>query len=345
MDQEPERQPTARSQEFRKGLALFILKLFLALLLLGLVLSKVRLSEAQKVLQQASWGWLPLYLAIFFGNLWIVAWRYYLLLKRQVAFPQVLSTVALQTIMGNLVFNVAGFATFVATMRGKYQVGLGQGVSTLVAARFLDLLVWLPVFLGATWMVWPKVAKVSWLPLSALSIISLVILVAGLALIFRYKFLQGLNGVLNLLGFGRWHWVKRVLLALQTLAEEEPKGWYPQVMPLLAWSLFILLTGSMAYYCNLRTFGVHLSYITVIFVYFLCILPTFIPIVVLGGLGVTDISGLFLFGLFDLPDYTMAPVIIGARFLFYGANLLLFLLYWTLTRWPKPRQRREDPHD
>lgn len=309
----------------------FVLKLLLALGFLGVVLSKVRLEEAWRVWHEASWGWLPFYVSIFLGTVLMVARRYQILLKGEVPFGQVLSVVLLQTSMGNLVFNIAGFATYVALMRGKYQVGVGRGVGTLVVARFLDLVVWLPVLAVATWRVWPQVAEVIWLPLTVLGGLSLLVLVVSQVVIYRSQFLDLISQVLDFFGLRRLSWIERSLVTLTALAEEEPKFWKTEALSLLIWSALITVGSALVFYSNLRVFGLSLPPATVIFIWALQMLTMLLPIVVLGGLGVTDLTGLYLFSLFGLGPYTVAPVIIGGRLLFYGVSFLLYMLYLCLS--------------
>ena len=50
-----------------------------------------------------------------------------------------------------------------------------------------------------------------------------------------------------------------------------------------------------------------------------------VPVQVFGGLGVTDITTMYLLGLFGINQPQLAATIIGLRIIFYAANLLLLL--------------------
>jgi uncharacterized membrane protein YbhN (UPF0104 family) len=50
-----------------------------------------------------------------------------------------------------------------------------------------------------------------------------------------------------------------------------------------------------------------------------------IPIQVFGGLGIYDITNLYLYSLFGFEQAQMAAVIIGIRLIFYLINALVFL--------------------
>jgi uncharacterized membrane protein YbhN (UPF0104 family) len=50
-------------------------------------------------------------------------------------------------------------------------------------------------------------------------------------------------------------------------------------------------------------------------------LISIIPIQVFGGLGVSEVTTMYLYGLFGVTAEVIAPILVGARVLFYLTNL------------------------
>jgi len=75
----------------------------------------------------------------------------------------------------------------------------------------------------------------------------------------------------------------------------------------------------------MRLFAVSIGAWPVLFIISLIQLLSIIPIQVFGGLGVYEVTSLYLYGLFSISRPEIVPVIISSRIYLYLLNLLLLL--------------------
>jgi uncharacterized membrane protein YbhN (UPF0104 family) len=100
-------------------------------------------------------------------------------------------------------------------------------------------------------------------------------------------------------------------------------------------SLLYLVVSMAWLYAGLRVFDVRLGVWEVAYSSALYYLVTYVPIQIFGGLGVTDTTMMYVYGLFGPSQAQMAAVMIGLRLLVYLMNLSLLVylpLYAALYR-------------
>ena len=73
-------------------------------------------------------------------------------------------------------------------------------------------------------------------------------------------------------------------------------------------------------YTNIRLFVIPITVWSIIFISALIQLLSIIPISVFGGLGVAEISIMYLFGFFGIPQEESAALVLGLRILSYLFN-------------------------
>jgi uncharacterized membrane protein YbhN (UPF0104 family) len=92
---------------------------------------------------------------------------------------------------------------------------------------------------------------------------------------------------------------------------------------------------SMAWgYTRIRMFSLDIDIATTTFVHSSLQIASWIPVYVLGGLGVSETLSVYLFGLFGESAVEIAAVMIGVRLVFYIMNAfsLLYLPVETVVR-------------
>src|SRR4051794_13373223 len=131
-----------------------VLKIGLALVLTGFVLQQTSVTELAELWQRLSAIWLLPAILSFWVIIWLNARRYWLLLDGKVTFRQILALVVLQTALGNLIATSAGAVSYVGILRRKYEVQVSRGVSSLLLARFGDMIALMMALALSSAFVW-----------------------------------------------------------------------------------------------------------------------------------------------------------------------------------------------
>jgi uncharacterized protein (TIRG00374 family) len=316
-------QPTMQSRLWA------VLKIGLALVLAGFVLRQTSVTELVELWQRLSLIWLLPAILSFWAIIWLNARRYCLLLDGKATFRQILALVVLQTALGNLIATSAGAVSYVGILRRKYEVQVSRGVSSLLLARFGDMIsLMLALALSSTFV---------WFQVKSLRILVVLLLLAMLGVVVAFVFVLALRQrivglierLVELLRLNQLGFIKRVVSALSELAEQDTDYLRRLLGPLLAYSLCSLTLSFAHAYAVVQLLAIPLGLWQVVFTVALMQFMTLIPIQVFGGLGVSDVTSLYLYGLFGLGQSAVTPAIIGSRILFYLINLLL-LFYFPL---------------
>lgn len=302
-----------------------IIKFMVAAVLCGLVLSQTRLVDLVNVSRQASLWWLVAGALSFYGSLLCMARRYWCLIDQRISYRETVILVAVQTAIGNVIATGAGAAAYVATLRAEYHVSVSRGVASLVWARVADLVsVWLGLIVSSA-VLWEKIPSVH-----GLIILVGVVVGSGLGLLASMLWLQPRwwHRVKRLLA--RWHGLRRFSATLSRL---DGVSWSvpPAVRgPVIGYTCLSFLLTVFFAYSLVRMFDVPVDGWAVTWVQSLTLLAVVIPVQILGGLGVVEVTALYFYGLVGAAHDTLAPALIAMRVVFYGLNLVL-VAYWLLT--------------
>ena len=313
-------------------------KLILALVLVGFVVSRIKLEDVAALTGQMSPAWLLLCAFCFLGWIAVAARRYWWLIDRSVPYPQAVSVVVIQTVVGNLLATGAGLVSYLALLRTRHQVGVGQGVWSIFLARFLDLLVFLPALIWSGGWLWSRITPLHWLVILLTAGLSLLVVLLGLILFFRRRAAGPLKRLTGTLGLDRLTLTSRFMRALDDLSRQEPKMLRRLWRPLAVHSVAALVLSFGVFYGTVRFFGIPIGIWPMVFMFTLTQLLMLVPIHVFGGLGVVDVPLLFLYAMFGVSQQLVAPVVIGGRLLLYIWNLLA-LLYLPLEGHVRPKSR------
>ena len=300
-------------------------KIALALVLVGIILTQVRIDDLAAAWQRLSIPWLLGSLLASWAGWWVMARRYWLLVGRSIRFREVLSLVIMQVVVGNLIATSASAISYLGVLRAKHQVKLSQGIASLVVARLADMLTLLMGLVCSSWLVWSQISALHWLVV--MIVIGLVALVAALAglLLFRRSFIELVGKIVYRFHFDRIALVRRILGALEALAWQELTAVGPLLLPVIGYTLASFAFSLSLFYCDMQLFAVSIGLAPMLFMLSLTQLIGMIPIQVFGGLGVYDVTSIFLFGLFGLNEALIMPVVVGTRLVFYLTNGLLLV--------------------
>jgi uncharacterized membrane protein YbhN (UPF0104 family) len=302
-----------------------LVKIALALALAALVVSRTNPAELAALHGRLSVPWLLTGLMAFLAGIAAMAWRYWLLIGRRIGFRQTLRLVVVQTVVGNLVATSAGAASYVALLRGQHRVQVSNGLASLLLARFGDLLALLAALALSSWALWGPITPLHWLTFALLGAGLAGISTAALALVFRRHCLRLARALYARLRLHRLPVAARALAGFDALVTLDVRQWLGSLLPAAAGTALVFALAFAYSYCSVRTFGVPMSGWAVLFVLTLTQFMVLVPVQVLGGLGVYEVTGLYLYTLLGAGQAEMASALLGMRLVFYGANLVAWL--------------------
>lgn len=307
-------------------------KIILGLLLIFFVISRASVSELTALVAQVSWGWLGLTFFLFALLSMLKAWQYHVLFDSDFPYSQILSVVIWQNAISNFVASGAGVATYLTMLRAEQGIKVSRSASVFVITKVGDLLaIWLGLMISLLF-VWGQVAAVHNLILFLLFLISAGLATFGATILLRRKFVDILRGISERTGLLKFRLTQRLLELADTLADIEQKDVFRIMLTAGTLSCIYLILTFAWTYTSLHTFNLPVTLWVVVFVGSMLQLLSIIPIQVFGGLGVSEATSLYFFGLFGFSQGQLATVLIGLRLLFYLTNLtvLLYLPLHTL---------------
>ncbi len=94
---------------------------------------------------------------------------------------------------------------------------------------------------------------------------------------------------------------------------------------LLGYSAVILVVALVMTWANFALFGLSAPFGVILFVFVISTLLSYIPIQILGGLGVYEVSAVFLFAQLGVLEAQTLPVVLALRVYFYLLNGVMLL--------------------
>ena len=338
-------EPQARaSREIRNAALWNGFKVSLAVLLLAVVLSKVRSQDLAETAENLAPGWLGVAVLAFLLGLLVITRRYWLLNRCRPSFRQTLGAVIMQTVIGNVFAAAAGAVSYVAVLRGRHNLRVAQGLFSLLAARVYDLVILLALLAAVSLTFRATIKPLHWPVILVLVLLGPPTLGLLSLLALRHRLLGPVDRFLAWTGLKRMRFVQRAwdetCAALRETTAGRPLD---ETARLLAHSLAIQVLSFLFFLSTARFFGLTIGPGPLLFVFALTQLIMIIPIQVFGGLGVADVSILYLCGLFGGAPHEVAPAVLGMRLTLYALNglLLLYLPLETLLVRPEsaPKKR------
>ncbi|MFL5802212.1 MAG: YbhN family protein, partial [Roseiflexaceae bacterium] len=284
-----------------------MLKIALAVILIGIILSQTSTADLIALWRQISLPWLLGSVLAFYAMIWSMARRYWLLIGKSVAFPEFLSLVIVQTVVGNMIATSAGALSYVAILRSKHQIEIHQGLASLVISRLGDVLALFVALACSSWAIWPQIAVLHWLVAGLAAGLAGVLLAATLIVLLRQRFIAFVERSARLLRLDRLRITRRMIQILADLAQRDLQGPRGHLGAFIGYSALTLMLMFAFGYCNTRMFGVPIGAWSILFMLALTQIIALIPIQVFGGLGVYDLTSMYLYSLFGFGQSQIAP--------------------------------------
>ena len=302
-----------------------LLKIVFAILLIGIVLSNTELDQIKNVWANISVGWVILSFFLFTLLTLLKAFQYYILINEEVTYPQILNLVVWQNAVSNFFASSAGVASYLTLFHVEYGVKVGRAAIVFLLTKIGDLIaIWL-LLIVSSWLVWPQV-QVLHVPVILLLIgMGSVVVMLIVAINLRQRFVEFSKGLMERLGLSRFSIVQKGMNVLQTLGDQEQTSVISKLKLVLITSSVYMLVSLAWVYSNLHAFNLQIGILPIIFSNALLQVISYLPIQIFGGLGVNEVSNMFLYGLFNIPRAELSPVLLGNRILFYLMNLVILL--------------------
>jgi uncharacterized membrane protein YbhN (UPF0104 family) len=300
-----------------------ILKITISLALISVVISQVSLKSLLLLWQRIAFPSFLLSILAFYVAVWSMARRYWILIGKRIPFHELFKIVLYQNIVGNLVTTAAGAAWYVGILSNEHKVEVAQCFLSLFLARFGDLLTLLVTLSFATLVVWQQIPTLHVVVTVVIFFLMAVVLLCLLILVLRRQLVEIASRILDKCHLHKKAVVRRIFAALTAFPNQKIDQSRLSIGPLTGYSVLTLGMMMLFAYSSLQIFGVRIGIWTVIFVVSLTQVLTLVPVQVLGGLGLYDVTYLYLYGLFGVDSSEFATVVLGLRLCFYLTNLAL----------------------
>lgn len=298
-------------------------KVALAFGLLYLILSQVSYQDLSALVFKLQLAWLIPTVFFSFSILWAFARRFAVLLKGQVPFSKLLGVVILQTAVGNLLGAVFGALSYIAMLRGRYQIKVESGFGSVLLARWGDLAVWIPTLMVSGIFVWDKLNDFQNVAIVVSIVLSAVVIAVPIGIVYSKPLARWMQPRIK--PSSRHHRIEAGIEQVGALASLNNREAIKLLIKVFSRSLVVMGFSFLYAFCHARLFALPLSLAEIIFVNAIVLLISYLPIQVFGGLGVYEFSAVYLYGLFGVaPGYAIS-VVIGTRILIIvltGASLL-----------------------
>ena len=316
---------TSEQTSSRIASILNVIKILLALLLAGYVISRTDFGQVRAVVEDVSIPWLAAYFLLFILSTLAKALQYRIVIGEDVAFPRVLNVVVIQNMASNFLAATAGIASYLTLFRVEHGVKVSRAMIAFLLTKVGDVTAILFLLVLSLGAVWSRIEVLQWMSVLLAAGMALFLLGFLLILVYRGTFFNLLQRVLKWMRLSELVLVQKGMDILEAVSRQERDSLLNKMKGVIVGSFLYLVVTLFWLYTGLRVFNIRLEVWEVAYSSALYYLVTYVPIQIFGGLGVTDTSMMFVYRLFgpSLPE--MAAVMIGQRILVYLMNLSLLV--------------------
>lgn len=300
------------------------LKFLLAIGLVLFILKKVDFAYIPQLGERLSWNWLFLRWFLLILMLLIKSYQYFVLIDG-IPYFDVLHIVVWQNTLSNFVSNGAGIASYMTMLKTEQNVKLSRSGATFVIVKFGDLAVVCVYLALSASMVWTKIPELQHFTLLLILGIVLSLALFLATIVQKEKFVSLLSRLAVGLKLDTFSLTRRGLDWLRSLADQDEKKIFLLLRKSLLVSLLYMSVTMLYAYTVVGIFDLPIGVWEALYIAALLQLVSFIPIQVLGGLGVADLTMVYLYGVFGIPQTEMSTISLGLRAFFYLMNAGIFL--------------------
>lgn len=301
------------------------LKVLIALALVGYVASLTSFDRLWALHTRLKWNWLIGTFVLFNAAILMKATQYHFVTGRRIPYSRMLEVVVLQNALMNLVTNTAGLASYMGMLGAEKDVKMGRAATSFLLVKIGDLFAVLMFILCAIF--WGQDMPVEAVRIAKIvSGVCLFLLLFFFAIVvFRRYFVNWLVSVAQRLRVHQIGWVNNGLNVINELATHDQRKILYSIVVLFLLSIFYLTVNIAWAYARFRMFSLYIDLKTIFTVQSILQVASWIPVSILGGLGVSETLSVFLFGIFGEDPIELAAVMLGARLVFYIMNAISLL--------------------
>lgn len=286
------------------------------------VLSKTNLTDLAETLRNGSVPWLVVSTVLFVLLTLLKTLQYYILLRSELSYAQVLNLIIWQNVISNFFLTGAGVAAYVTMTRVEHEIKISRSVTVFLLTKAGDLTAIWSVLLVSAVFLWQQLGILQTPVLFLILAIGIAVLAFFLTILLRQRFVSFLRVVFDRTRMSRFGFISKSLSTLQEMAAMD-QGRLLRLVGALILCSFVYLGVTLVWnYASLAIFNLFMQPMPFVFVLSLIQLVSYIPIAVFGGLGITETSSLYFWSFFDVTTDVLAPAMIGTRFVFYILNLI-----------------------
>ena len=323
-----------------------IAKIFLAISLLYIAISKTNYQQLLSLKESISWQWILALFILFISMSLLKAFQYHIRINHKYAYWNILKVVIWQNAISNFIATSAGIASYMTMLKTEQNIKLTRSGVTFLITKFGDLLA-IGFYLGlSATFVWKQIQPLQWI--TALVIIAMLLTSAAflITVLWRERFVSQIERILAWLKLERIPLVQKGLEILYSLAQEEQAPILNMLHKGTILSVIYMTITMFFSYASMKVFNVPINFWAIIYVSAMIQIISYIPIQVFGGLGVSEVTSVYLYNFFGFIEAEMAAVMIGFRAIFYLMNIaiLLYLPINTLIqRYNKSYANKQNP--
>lgn len=298
-----------------------LIKIFLAISLFVLIISGINLNDLINLFRNVSPIWLIASFVVYFLMSMTKALQYYVLIGGRITYPRMLYIVTVQNIVSNFIANSAGIASYLATLKLEEGIKFSRAAIVFVITKVMDVFL-IGLFLGVSSVIlWSHIQDLQPVIILLLLGISLLVSLFLATLLFRKSFVRVVESVLRTFRVLEFPLIQRGVESLKALAEQEHKSVLQMVLQAFCLSSLYFFLVLVLSFISYRLFSIPFGMWVIIFVSCLLQLISLVPISVFGGLGVNEISLVYLYGFFGLSQSVIPAIAVGIRVLSYLSSI------------------------
>lgn len=309
-----------------------IIKIILALLLVGFVVYRTNIEQVRSMLAGISVPWFIGYGLLFLSLTLLKSVQYYYLNGKGVSFLGVLNVVVMQNVITNYFASTAGIASYLAVFKAEHGVKVSRAAIIFLLTKVGDLVVVWIAFCISSFVVWKTIEPFHGLVLLLAFGIFGVLMVFTFTVFFRQKFVSLIRRFADALRLTQISLLQKIIDSLEALSDTDlGKVAHTLGVAFLLSTIYFIFTVAWIY-ASFMTFNFQMDLWAVVFVSVMLQLISYVPIQIFGGLGITETSVMYFWRPFGILESQLASVMLGIRVLFYLINLvpLLYLPIYTV---------------
>lgn len=307
------------------GIAWSFFKILFAIALVWYFLSWVNLNELYDLWERVQITYLLATIVLYSALTLFKAYRYQQVLKGKTRYLRILNVTVLQNSISNFLTNSAGLASYLASLHLEENVKVRRSGPTFLIIKIGDLFaVWL-FSIVFSFLLWDRVEELHNAILFFLILVGIGFVVFFLALFWKKVFISLANDVMISLRLSKFSLFKQTIDLLDVFMEMPQDAVFYVVCKVFGLSIIYNLITLIWMVVSMNVFQISIDALPVLFVS--CILQLFsmIPVSVFGGLGITEVTSLYLYTLLGVPGDELSIILVGWRIFYYITNLLLVL--------------------